>query len=122
MVLNAAQVAYGAVCARTCAPLLCLSTARDAVGARQVGCAQVKVNRKVSSLVTRPEAKLCVVEHGTAMSIDSPFIRTLGHDEEPRAITTCVVQTAEAPQERGDRDRDRERHLKQNVQRVSANN
>ena len=31
------------------------------------------------------------------MSIHS---RALGHDEEPRAFTTCVVQAAEAPQER----------------------
>ena len=34
------------------------------------------------------------------MSVDSPFVRALGHDEGPRTFTTCVVQTAEAPQGR----------------------
>ena len=53
------------------APLLGLSTARDAVGARQVGGAQVKVNKTGSSLVTGPEAKLGVVELVQATSIDS---------------------------------------------------
>ena len=79
------------------AALLGLSTACDAVGARQIGGAQVKVNRKVSCLVTGPEAKLGVVQLVAAMSVDSPFIRALRHDEEPRAFTTCVVQAAEAP-------------------------
>ena len=47
-------------------------------GARQVGGAQVKVNKKVPCLVTGPEAKLGVAEPVAAMSVDSPFIRALG--------------------------------------------
>ena len=92
-------------CSSIHASLLGLSTARHAVGARQVEGAQVKVNGKVSSLVTRPEAELDVVELVAAMSIDSPLMRALGHDEEPRAFTTCVVQAAEAPEERVARSR-----------------
>ena len=82
------------------AALLGLGTARDAVRAKQVGGAQVKAKRKVSCLVTGPKAKLGVVELEAAKGVDSPFMRALGHDEEPSAFTTCVVQAAEAPQER----------------------
>ena len=79
------------------APLLGLGTARDAVRASQVGGAQVKVNTKVNSLVTGSKSKLGVVVLVAAVSVESPFIRVLGHDEEP---CPCVVQAAEAPQER----------------------
>ena len=92
-------------CSSIHAPFLALSTARDAVGTRQVGGAQVNVNRKVSSLVTRPEAKLGVAGLEAAMSIDSSILRALGHDDKPHKFTTCVVQAAEALEERVARSR-----------------
>ena len=88
MVLNAVRVACGAVCARTYPQLdPCAfagpGTARDAVRAWQVGGAQVKVNRKVSCLVTGSKAKPGVVVLVAAVIVDSPFIRALWHNEEP---------------------------------------
>ena len=37
-------------------------------------------NRKVSCLVTRSEAKLNIIIFVAAVSVDSPFVRALGHD------------------------------------------
>ena len=60
----------------------------------------MKENREVSCLVTGSKAKLGVVVLVAAVSVDSPFTWALRHDEEPRAITTCVVQSAESAQVR----------------------
>ena len=51
-------------------------------------------NREVSRGV------LGVVVLVAAVSVDSPLLWALGHDEEPHAFTTCVVQSAETQQER----------------------
>ena len=64
------------------------------------GLGRLVVRRKVSCLVTRSKAKLGVVVLAAAVSVDSPFVRALGHDEEPCTFTTCVVQAAKTPQER----------------------
>ena len=65
--------------------LLRLFTARDAVGTRQVGGAEMEENRKVRCLVTGSKAKLGVVVLAAPLSVDSPFIWAFGHGEEPRA-------------------------------------
>ena len=53
-------------------------------------------NRKVSCLVTGSKPKLYVVVLVAAVSVDSPFIWVLEHDDEARARTAGIVQTAEA--------------------------
>ena len=68
------------------ATLLSLGTACDAVGAWKVGGAKIKEDREVSGLVTGSEAKVGIVELVTALSTNPPFIWTLGHDEEARAV------------------------------------
>ena len=78
------------------APLLSLCTARDAFRTKEVGNAEAKENKKVSLLVTGPEAKIGVVEFVAAMCFDTPFIPTLWHDEDLRAFTTRVVQGTDA--------------------------
>ena len=69
--------------------LLRLFIAHDAVGAR-----------KVSSLVTGSKSKLGVIVLVAAVSVDSPFVRALEHNKEPRTFPVCVVESAETPQER----------------------
>ena len=48
------------------APLLSLFTARDAVGAREVGGAQMEEDGKVDGGVATPKCEVCVVEFVTA--------------------------------------------------------
>ena len=80
------------------APLLRLYTARNAVGAREVGGAQVKEDGKVGRGVAGPKCEVCVLEFVTAMGINTPFTRALGHNEKPCALATRVVQGTETPQ------------------------
>ena len=78
-------------------PPLSVCTAGNAVRAREVGGAQVQEDREVSSGVTGPKSKICVVEFVTAVGINTPFIRTLGHDEKAYTFATRVVQRTETP-------------------------
>ena len=80
------------------ATLLSLGTARDAVGAREVGDTKVKENREESSLVTRCETKVSAVKLEAAMCINPPFVMTLGHDEKRKLVRSlqesCKPQNA----------------------------
>ena len=68
------------------ASLQSLSVASDAVGARQVGGAKMRVDRKMCSLVAGPEAELSVVEFVAAVSVDSPFTRAPGPAKSKSAL------------------------------------
>ena len=79
------------------APLLGLSTACGAVGCQASWwCAsEGKQESELFGYGARSQARRCRTCIVAAMSVDSPLIRALGHDEEHRAFTTCVVQAAE---------------------------
>ena len=47
--------------------LLCMFAAYDAAGSRQVGGAEMWEHREVSGLITRSEAKRCIVKLAAAM-------------------------------------------------------
>ena len=101
MVLNAVQVSCGAVCAGITSstvygPSLGPGTACDAVRARQVGGAQVKVNRNVSCLVTEPKATLRRCRTCGSRERRVSLLAGAWHGEESRAFTTGVVQAAES--------------------------
>ena len=68
------------------APLLSLFTARNAVGALEVGGAQMEEDWKVGRGVARPKCEVCVVEFVTATCVNTPFIRALGNYEKPCAF------------------------------------
>ena len=68
------------------APLLGLKAARNTVRARKVGGAQTEENGKVGRRAGGAQVPVCVVEFLTAMCINTPFIRALGHDEKPSAL------------------------------------
>ena len=71
----------------------------DAVGARQVGDTNMKKNREVSGLVTGSEAKVGVAELVAVAGVNNTlFTWTPGHDDEARALTAGIVQTAESSQ------------------------
>ena len=92
----AVRPAFILACFSFHAPLLSLLTARNAVGAREAGGAQVKEDGKVGRRVAGPKCKICVVEFVTTVRVNMPLIRALGHDEKPCAFATQVVQAAEA--------------------------
>ena len=80
--------------------LLCMFAAHDAVGARQVGGAEMKKHRKVSGLVTGSKGKRSVVKLVAAVCIHTPLIWAPGHDEEPSALTVLLFQRTKPPQKR----------------------
>ena len=47
--------------------LLCMFAAHDAGGARQIGGAEMQEHREVRGLITRSEAKRCIVKLVAAM-------------------------------------------------------
>ena len=76
-------------------------TASVAVGAREVGGAQVKEDgRKVGRGLAGCKSKIRVVEFATPMGINSPLVQALGHNEKPCAFTTRIVQGTETPKKR----------------------
>ena len=82
----AALPTFMLACFSFLAPLLSLFIARNAVGAREVGGAQVEEDGKVGGGVARPKCEVCVVEFVTAMCVNTRFIRALGHNEKPCSL------------------------------------
>ena len=78
--------------------LLCLLTAHNTAGSRKIGVAKVEKHREVSRLIPGSKAKHSIVKLVAAMRIHTPFIWTLGHDEEPSALTMLFIQRTESPQ------------------------
>ena len=60
--------------------LLRLFTTHDAAGSRQIGGTEMKETRKVSSLISRFQAKRSIVKLVAAMCIHTPLVWTLWHD------------------------------------------
>ena len=56
-------------------------------------------------MITRSEAKLCIVELVAAVRVNALFTWAFGHDEEPCALPSCVGQGSQAPQEQTARRR-----------------
>ena len=71
--------------------LLCMFAAHDVVWTRQVGGAEMKKNRKMSSLVSRSQAKRSI-EKLQQLCASTRHSYGLGHDEEPSALTALLFQ------------------------------
>ena len=78
--------------------LLSLLTAHNAIGSGYIGVAQVEENREVSRLIPGTKAKRRIVKFVAAMRIHTPFVWTLGHDEESSTLPMLLVQSTESPQ------------------------
>ena len=54
--------------------LLCLLTTHDTAGSGKIGIAKVKEHRKMSSLISRSQAKRNIVKLVAAMCINTPLV------------------------------------------------
>ena len=77
---SAVPLAFGPAGCSFHAPLLSMLTARNTVGSREVGGAQVRKDGRVCRGVAGPESDISVVEFAPAMGINTPFTRALGHN------------------------------------------
>ena len=89
----AALLTFTHACFTFRAPLLGLFTARHAVTAKDVGGAQVKEHGKVGRGVAGAMCKIRVVEFVTAMGVNTPFTRALGHNAKHCALATRQTDT-----------------------------
>ena len=78
--------------------MLRLLTTHDTAGSGYIGVAQVEENREVSRLIPGTKAKRRIVKCVAAMRIHTPFVWTLGHDEEASTFPMLLVQSTESPQ------------------------
>ena len=69
------------------------------LGPGQICGTEMEENRKVSSLISRSQAKRSIVKLVAAMCIHTPLIWTLWHDEKPIALTVLLFQRTKSPQE-----------------------